>query len=1062
MVDVGSVNFSIVPNLSDLTAGLGEAKDKIDQFAEDASGSAKKATEGFGDLDGVLGKLKGFTPVGLLGMAGAAVGIGAVGIALGDCATKAVDFNKTLTDTSIKSGLSFDALKTAAETTGTSFTKSAAAENQLADAGLRGTQVTSALSGALLLAKASGQDLGAATDATANMILQFGQNASEAADDANLLMAASQSSNASIGDLEQGLAMIARSGHFASTLQEDTAALAMLKSAAIPTRVAAADLAGALSQMAKMNDSGPTKTQAAALAELGLQVSDLDPRVHSLSEITATLKEHHADGSNMVGIYGEKIAQAMDKVVNGSQSLSEMTSKIEGTSAATDAAARRSEEYGAKMDKMWASINNCSISLGEYLVPALGAAADAMIELIKEAQIFTERLSGAVTTAWKDFSNMVDSVGGVIIDALDGPGTSAKIKAAAEASASKASASFSTTAKTTITDANPVAGALDDSTPGVETSSTKLGEAAGKAFTDALKIEYQASDMVGYWNYINTGSTFKGTGSVENIPNKGDAGNIPNFAGVSGYTIQGPQGNAATYAVLDAAGKVVKGLEQLSSPESANNAIGKLLQATDKYTYNKIMGINQNVLTGNLPGTYGFMSPSPMTGGYGPTGIGALGTPILPTALPIPTELEARQFWKNSVESFSQTTKTFHENMLKHGADQASLQNDYRIAQLENQAKEKAFSDKFGSDALRQVEAGNFQIKAANTQLNAGWQIKSAAYSTETTANNLINGANYAKMSLTTAGSVTSKFLNDAGSAVRIGLNSAGQQIAVIGSVAQKNFSAAGNKWLSDSNTASTTAKAATIDGAKQSVNLWESGSKVVTNQWAMTTMNCDMIQRNSSKDSSLTTTSAATAAAKDTQNGASNSVKTWTTGVDASTAALKSSIASAAYSFEAIIAGSHAYNDFMSGVGGGGGGKVNTSGGANFGGDYADVTCTGTVYVNPLHYSGMYGTGNYNPMTFQTNGPGMSGGGEAPGWMSSSWLSGFAEGGISDRPMLAKVSEGGHREIHLTENNIREFGLNGGGNIQVHVYLDRDELAGSLMTRSIQIARTRDGLNYR
>ena len=103
------------------------------------------------------------------------------------------------------------------------------------------------------------------------------------------------------------------------------------------------------------------------------------------------------------------------------------------------------------------------------------------------------------------------------------------------------------------------------------------------------------------------------------------------------------------------------------------------------------------------------------------------------------------------------------------------------------------------------------------------------------------------------------------------------------------------------------------------------------------------------------------------------------------------------------------------------------------------------------------------------------SGGGGGSSGGLPSFFSGFAEGGFSDEPMLAKVSEGGHREIHLTQANIREFGLgNGGLTAQdianaltavldgVGVYLDKDELVGSLSARQMMVARTQHGLSFK
>ncbi len=77
-------------------------------------------------------------------------------------------------------------------------------------------------------------------------------------------------------------------------------------------------------------------------------------------------------------------------------------------------------------------------------------------------------------------------------------------------------------------------------------------------------------------------------------------------------------------------------------------------------------------------------------------------------------------------------------------------------------------------------------------------EVKSAMDGVVKASETHLNYSQVAAGVLKTGSEVGSKFLTNAGQAVAIGLDASGKEIAVIGRVAQEQFTAAGGKWLSD------------------------------------------------------------------------------------------------------------------------------------------------------------------------------------------------------------------------------------------------------------------------
>jgi TP901 family phage tail tape measure protein len=228
----------------------------------------------------------------------------------------------------------------------TSFSAGEAAEAmlELGKAGLDADAIMGAMPGVLSLAAAGNMNVATAAGIAANAVNTFGLEASETTNVANMLAAAANASSADVGQLAAGFQMSA--SVFASngqSMSDLTTAMSLMANAGIAGSDAGTSLKTMLMRLA-----APTDEAAAAMADLGLNVYNLDGSMRPFQDIVGDLGTATAGLSDaqrnaaLSTIFGADAIRAATILTNsGAEGWTAMEAAVNKSGAAQEAANAR-------------------------------------------------------------------------------------------------------------------------------------------------------------------------------------------------------------------------------------------------------------------------------------------------------------------------------------------------------------------------------------------------------------------------------------------------------------------------------------------------------------------------------------------------------------------------------------------------------------------------------------------------------------------------------------------------------------------------------------------------
>jgi len=333
------------------------------------------------------------TPLGMIGMGGLALSPMAL---IGNAIKTASEFEQAMANVQSVTGATreeMDRLREAAAKAGreTVFKASEAADAlyYLALAGFTVDQQIGALSGTLALAAATQSDLAFTSETIASTISAFGLEAEEADRVANVFAATIGSSQASMDKLATSMryAGPAAAG-FGRSLEETAATLALFYNMGLTGEMAGTRFRTALSALA--HPTGDTKK---ALAELGIEASQVNPAMHSLADIIDLLKDKGVDTAMAMRIFGQETGPAMASLIAlGGNALRDMERQITGTNKALEMQEIQLDTLvGAQkeLESVWEAVN---ITLGTQSIPGLRR----LVEWFKQAIGNSEELAKSI------------------------------------------------------------------------------------------------------------------------------------------------------------------------------------------------------------------------------------------------------------------------------------------------------------------------------------------------------------------------------------------------------------------------------------------------------------------------------------------------------------------------------------------------------------------------------------------------------------------------------------------------------------------------------------------
>ena len=174
----------------------------------------------------------------------------------------------------------------------TKFSASEAAEafQYMAMAGWKTDDMLSGIDGIMNLAAASGEDLASTSDIVTDALTGFGLTAKDSAHFADILAAASSNANTNVSMMGETFKYVAPLAGSLGYSAEDTAvAVGLMANSGIKASQAGTQLRGALTNMVK-----PTDDMAAVMDKLGIEITNEDGSMKTLSETMDMLRSAFA------------------------------------------------------------------------------------------------------------------------------------------------------------------------------------------------------------------------------------------------------------------------------------------------------------------------------------------------------------------------------------------------------------------------------------------------------------------------------------------------------------------------------------------------------------------------------------------------------------------------------------------------------------------------------------------------------------------------------------------------------------------------------------------------
>jgi TP901 family phage tail tape measure protein len=262
-----------------------------------------------------------------------------------------------------------------------SASEAASAMTFLGMAGFKTNEIIAATPGMLNLAQAASSDLAGTADIASNILSGFSLEADEMGRVGDVLSATFTSSNTTLQMLGDTLKYAAPVASAAGASIEEVAAMAgLLGNVGIQ-----GSMAGTALRASFLRLSAPPKVAAKALANLGVEVKDLDGNLRSVPQLLKELAQA-TDGLGSAEraeaikqIFGQEASAGLTELLKqaGSGALDAYIQQLQqAEGAATTMAKKMSATTAGSLKRLGSALESVAISLGSLLLPTVAAGAE--------------------------------------------------------------------------------------------------------------------------------------------------------------------------------------------------------------------------------------------------------------------------------------------------------------------------------------------------------------------------------------------------------------------------------------------------------------------------------------------------------------------------------------------------------------------------------------------------------------------------------------------------------------------------------------------------------------
>lgn len=265
-------------------------------------------------------------------------------------------------------------------TTRFSASEAAAGMQFLGRAGYDASEIVDAMPGLLDLAAAGMLDLGVAADITSNILSAFNRDASDSGEAADKLALAAASSNIDVQQLGDAMKY---AGPIASalgqSLSQTIAAVGKLGDVGLGD-IAGRGLRTTLSSLANLSTDAEK-----AIKSMGLTADQVNPQLHSMSEIFAALRDANLSATQAFTIFGNEGASVALSLAANAEALAQLTGELDDSEgAAAQMAATMNDTLRGSALELKSVMEGLAIDIGQELSPHLRDGAQAVREFLSD------------------------------------------------------------------------------------------------------------------------------------------------------------------------------------------------------------------------------------------------------------------------------------------------------------------------------------------------------------------------------------------------------------------------------------------------------------------------------------------------------------------------------------------------------------------------------------------------------------------------------------------------------------------------------------------------------
>jgi TP901 family phage tail tape measure protein len=282
-------------------------------------------------------------------------------------------------------------------------------------AGWETSQMLDGLEGVMMLAAASGEDLGRVSDIVTDALTAFGLEAKQAGEFADLLASASSSSNTNVSLLGESFKHVAPLfGSLGYSAEDAALALGLMANAGIKGSQAGTTLRGAITNLAN-----PTDKMQAAMKRLGLSITDAQGELLPFKDVMDELREKFAglteeqQAQEAATIFGKQAMAGMLSIINASEEdykkLTSATRNYSGT--AKEMAEIMEDNLQGGLTKLKSALEGVGIQIFELLLPHL----QSLVGMLQKAVDWFANLSPATQETIVKVAALAAAIGPLLL-----------------------------------------------------------------------------------------------------------------------------------------------------------------------------------------------------------------------------------------------------------------------------------------------------------------------------------------------------------------------------------------------------------------------------------------------------------------------------------------------------------------------------------------------------------------------------------------------------------------------------------------------------------------------